>query len=477
MHDSRIHKSLNGLLSLRNWLCLQSIDGKMEADERPNKKPRLSNDGGPESPEIKELVSTTAIDSEQPGGEHKNASRAEEGNAGRILNGHADKQHSAPKAGSPTNNGEDGIALPDDIAPTADAINGDPPEPTMSKNQQKKLRKKLEWESKRDERKVIRKQKLVAKRERKRAARDQALETGELQNRPPSQLSRPQKAVLLPITILIDCDFDDLMRDPERKSLAGQITRSYSDNRKALFRSYLAVCSFGGQLRERFDNVLTHYKGWRGVKFLDCDFVEAADQAKQWMADSQQGGTMAGVFSKFDSSTEDSEMRSKLQDEAETVYLTSESDYTLTELKPYSTYIIGGLVDKNREKGICYKRATQRGVKTARLPIGEFMDMRSRKVLATNHVNEIMIRWLECGDWGEAFMKVIPKRKGGRLKGTASEADADGNLDDEDEEGDEGGGEGDLEVESNHSEARNELEAPQSDNAEEHDDTTAGLEA
>jgi len=44
------------------------------------------------------------------------------------------------------------------------------------------------------------------------------------------------------------------------------------------------------------------------------------------------------------------------------------------------------------------------------------MEMQSRFVLATNHVHEIMVKWLECGDWGEAFMQVIPKRKGGKLK-------------------------------------------------------------
>jgi len=44
------------------------------------------------------------------------------------------------------------------------------------------------------------------------------------------------------------------------------------------------------------------------------------------------------------------------------------------------------------------------------------MEMASRFVLATNHVNEIMLKWLECGDWGEAFVQVIPKRKGGKLK-------------------------------------------------------------
>jgi len=42
--------------------------------------------------------------------------------------------------------------------------------------------------------------------------------------------------------------------------------------------------------------------------------------------------------------------------------------------------------------------------------------MQSRYVLTTNQVIEIMVKWMECGDWGEAFLAVIPKRKGGTLK-------------------------------------------------------------
>jgi tRNA (guanine9-N1)-methyltransferase len=114
-------------------------------------------------------------------------------------------------------------------------------------------------------------------------------------------------------------------------------------------------------------------------------------------------------------------------EEGEIIYLSSESDNVLTHLKPNSTYIIGGLVDKNRHKGICHRRAVNRGIKTAKLPIKEYLEMRDRQVLVTNHVLEILLKWMEFGDWGKAFMEVMPKRKGGKLRedGTHDEAGED----------------------------------------------------
>ncbi len=65
--------------------------------------------------------------------------------------------------------------------------------------------------------------------------------------------------------------------------------------------------------------------------------------------------------------------------------------------------------------------------------------MQSRFVLATNHVVEIMVRWLECGDWGEAFIKVMPKRKGGRLR-QAGTPTVDGGLGGQEDEAEHGEG-------------------------------------
>ena len=396
---------------------------RMAVEEPPHKVRKLAHDS---------LLDRSQVVDEGSQYSKENADDNEfhsDSQSGRVNpeTGDIQETHLESEDDSDTDNG--GVSIlprPEETAPVVNSQQPhNHPDPTLSKSQQKKLRKKAEWESKREERKVVRKEKLLAKRARKREAKEQqqqqhAETTAPTETKPQQPTSRP---VQLPITIVIDCDFDDLMRDNERISLASQITRSYSDNKNSLFRAHLTICSFGGKLKERFDTVLSHnYLSWRGVRVLDCDLIETAEKAKEWMVAEQGGGKLESVFADYANLTP--EDQAKLPSQGEIVYLSSEADEDLTELKPYSTYIIGGLVDKNREKGVCYKRATKRGIKTARLPIGEFMDMQSRKVLATNHVNEIMVKWLECGNWGEAFMKVIPKRKGGKLKngGGADEA-------------------------------------------------------
>jgi tRNA (guanine9-N1)-methyltransferase len=180
------------------------------------------------------------------------------------------------------------------------------------------------------------------------------------------------------------------------------------------------------------------YTSWKGFRFFEEDFVAVAEKSKEWMK-GPQGGEVAGALqqSQSEGAKDEQTTTEGADEEGEIVYLSAESENVLTHLKPNGTYIIGGLVDKNRHKGICHRRAVERGIKTAKLPIKEYLEMRDRQVLVTNHVHEILLKWMECGDWGQAFMDVMPKRKGGKLKGDGGENGADqdsGDEDDEDEE-------------------------------------------
>jgi tRNA (guanine9-N1)-methyltransferase len=333
---------------------------------------------------------------------------------------------------------EDGEAGNTVEVATGTPVEGENAEPKMSKNQLKKQRRHDRWEAGREDRKLKRKEKIKEKKERRREAITTD-ENGNVVRPPPARAPRHTAGLgtQVPITVVFDCDFEDLMFDNELKSLGLQITRCYSDNRKAKFRTHLALSSFGGKMKERFDGILAkQYTSWKGFQFFEEDFVEVAEKAKEWMT-GPKGGEVAGALqsSAEGGESDEQDKAEETAEEGEIVYLSSESDNVLTHLKPNSTYIIGGLVDKNRHKGICHKRAVERGIKTAKLPIGQYLEMKSRQVLVTNHVLDIMLKWMELGDWGKAFMAVMPERKGAKLKGdTEDGADDDSVNPDIDEE-------------------------------------------
>lgn len=358
----------------------------------------------------------------------------------------------------------------DESKPSKDPADGAADQPKISKNQLKKLKRQKLWEQKREDRKAFRKDKRHEKSARRRLERDekaaklaeeQGIEKSEaLKQILAAEQKEPKPKVVVPVAFIIDCDFEKYMREPELVSLGAQITRSYAMNRAGQYQAHILVSSWGGYLKERFATVLQNtHLNYKGVRFLDYDFVEVGKIAWEIMYGPRGGGSCPalgreqqksekGSGDKPTEGGEDTPKDETSTKEAATatapkfttesvVYLSADSPYTLEKLEPYTSYVIGGLVDRNREKLLCQKRAEGKGIRTAKLPIGDYMQMASRQVLATNHVVEIMSKWLETGDWGKAFEEVIPKRKGGKLKG----------VDGEEEGGEEDGKDAEAEAE------------------------------
>ncbi|GAB1317511.1 tRNA (guanine(9)-N(1))-methyltransferase [Madurella fahalii] len=306
----------------------------------------------------------------------------------------------------------------------------------LSKNQLKRLRRQQQWEEYKEDRKAKRKDKRHERQARKRAEKEAKMAEVEAAGIDPATVLQTKEPWIyrpVPVSFIIDCDFEQYMRDPEIVSLSSQIVRSYAMNRKSKYQASLHISSWKGKLKSRFETILKNtHENWKNVGIHEGDFRQAAKQAYEQMT-SPHGGEVIDLIKPSENNQEVTADSSNGANTAATpapdaddvdksiVYLTSDSPYTLDRLEANTSYIIGGLVDRNREKGLCYKRAREYKVRTAKLPIGEYMAMQSRYVLTTNQVVEIMAKWLECGDWGKAFMDVIPKRKGGTLKNGDSE--------------------------------------------------------
>ncbi|CCU75719.1 tRNA m(1)G methyltransferase domain-containing protein [Blumeria hordei DH14] len=348
----------------------------------------------------------------------------------------------------------------DDIVAMTEETSGSQA-PAMSKNQLKKQKRREQWELGRADRASRRRDKIKEKKLRKaeeRAELADKITRGELPAPTAEDRIRSTRPVQVPVGLVLDVDFNELMTEKEIISLGAQLTRSYSLNRSAPYKTHLAISSWGGALKTRFENVLSNtHLGWSGVLFFENEDFVAAGEALHKVMMAPGGGkvisalvrdekTMSGqvevtatsglpypenptdhsvsthIHETQDNSLQDKVIESRKGSSSTAtpsvsittpslIYLTSDSPNTLQYLEPNTTYIIGGIVDKNRHKGLCYKRACERGIPTAKLPIGDYMKMQSRTVLTVNHVVEIMLKWIATNNWGESLTSVIPKRK------------------------------------------------------------------
>ena len=175
--------------------------------------------------------------------------------------------------------------------------------------------------------------------------------------------------------IVIDFDFKQYMHEGEIRSIVQQTNYTYGMNGRAQYPCHLILTSITGAMKEAFDKQIPSRHSW---------IVTETPQSY-------------------------SEMFEKEKDKL--IYLTAEAEDEIQVLEKDKIYVVGGIVDKNRHKGLCYARAKEQGIATARLPIEEYVNQTRSCVMCTNHVVEMLIKWQETKDWKQAFDAVVPQRK------------------------------------------------------------------
>ncbi|XP_066936785.1 uncharacterized protein [Clytia hemisphaerica] len=236
----------------------------------------------------------------------------------------------------------------------------------LSKNQKKKLFKKKIFEETRHER---RQEERSRRKEKRKKEKELGLEV------PRKLRAKHFKNIeYRDPNIVIDLDFYELMNETDVRMVVKQVNSCYSINRKAKHPVHLHATSFHGPLKDLFVKLQPGSPHW-DFHFQEKDYIDLFQKEK-------------------------------------IVYLSSDSDNVLEKMDENKVYVIGGLVDHNQHKGLCLKRAQEKGLAHAKLPINKFISLSTRKVLTINHVFEILSKNLETRDWKESFFSVLPKRKG-----------------------------------------------------------------
>ncbi|XP_077222833.1 tRNA (guanine(9)-N1)-methyltransferase-like protein [Tasmannia lanceolata] len=273
--------------------------------------------------------------------------------------------------------------------------NPNPTPPTLSKNARKKVLKLQKYEAKKAERKAFAKEKKQKHVEKKRQEWAEKLASvseeekskliesrkelrkermGKRSEERGKKMERLRKAREMGQKIIIDLEFSDLMNPNEISSLVQQIMYCYAVNGRCTSPGHLWLTGCRGEIEAQLQK-LPGFDKW---------FIEKESQS----------------------------YIEALQDQKENlVYLTADAETVLDELDPKKIYVVGGLVDRNRWKGITMKKAQDQGIQSAKLPIASYLKMSSSQVLTVNQVVEILLKFLETRNWKSSFFQVVPQRK------------------------------------------------------------------
>ncbi|XP_028626126.1 tRNA methyltransferase 10 homolog B [Grammomys surdaster] len=182
--------------------------------------------------------------------------------------------------------------------------------------------------------------------------------------------------------LCVDLSMTQHMSKKELSRLAGQIRRLYGSNKKASRPFWICLTGFST------DSPL----------YEEC--LRMNDGFSAYLLDV----TEEDCFSLFPLET--------------LVYLTPDSEHPLEDIDQSAVYVIGGLVDECIQKKVTFQKAREHSVRTARLPIQEYMIRRQNEknyhseILAINQVFDILSTYFETHNWPEALKKGVSPGKG-----------------------------------------------------------------
>lgn len=277
------------------------------------------------------------------------------------------------------------------------------PKLPISKKQMKKMKKQEEWLKKMEEIKKYKKQK---KKEKKRLQREQK-EKEEQLNPNKEEVKEPKvftekfktKRELKEefklkckngLRVVIDCDFENLMNDQGNKSMVRQIVDLYGINKVSSNPFRLILYGVGNKIKEGLKK--SNYENWMGVEIYYKEQYNTFDNFIKEVLYKEDKDDLKNIKNKV-------------------YYLSADSENNIETLDNDATYIIGGIVDRNKYKGLSLNKAKSLGINHGKFPIGEYLKLHSSQVLTTNHTYHILNEFSIKHDWKEAFTSIIPKRK------------------------------------------------------------------
>ena len=281
------------------------------------------------------------------------------------------------------------------------------PKVPISKNQLKKMKKQEEWKKKMEKIKQYKREKKKEKKKLKREERERLEklnpkkddEINEIKNKDKSNIPFKSKKQLKEefkqkckngMKVIIDCDFEHLMNEQGNKSMVRQIVDLYSINKESSNPFRVILYGVGKQIKEGLEK--SNYENWIGIEvYFKEDFP---------------------TFDKFIEQILYKDDKRPMDDIKKNIfYLTADSENNIENIDNNATYIIGGIVDRNKYKGLTFNKAKELGINHGKFPIGEYLKLQSSQVLTTNHTFHILNEFSIKHDWKDAFVSIIPKRK------------------------------------------------------------------